>query len=61
VALAQRDQIYFVPAVFWGGVANCVTGYLWDAPMPVQPMNTLPSAGVRGCVLRLGPVQNRVV
>ena len=33
VALATSDKIYPTPALFLAGLANVVTGHVWDVPM----------------------------
>jgi len=41
VALARERKIALAPALFWAGVSNVVTGYMWDVPMCVQPMKSI--------------------
>eukprot|EP00571_Detonula_confervacea_P007974 CAMPEP_0172313528 /NCGR_PEP_ID=MMETSP1058-20130122/20363_1 /TAXON_ID=83371 /ORGANISM="Detonula confervacea, Strain CCMP 353" /LENGTH=646 /DNA_ID=CAMNT_0013027189 /DNA_START=237 /DNA_END=2177 /DNA_ORIENTATION=+ len=41
VALARERKIALAPALFWAGVSNFITGYLWDVPMCVQPMKSI--------------------
>ncbi len=41
VAMAAFGVVSFAPALFWAGVYNVLTGFLWDSPMPVQPMKTI--------------------
>ena len=41
VALARERKIALAPALFWAGICNFVTGYLWDVPMCVQPMKSI--------------------
>ncbi len=35
VGLAQEHKIALAPVLFWAGVSNVITGYLWDVPMCV--------------------------
>jgi len=41
VALSTQRSIALAPALFFGGVANVVTGFVWDVPMCVQPMKSI--------------------
>lgn len=41
VGMAQIGVIDFVPALFFGGVFNVLTGFIWGVPMCVQPMKTI--------------------
>lgn len=41
VALARQRKIALAPALFWAGVCNVITGYIWDVPMCVQPMKSI--------------------
>jgi hypothetical protein len=41
VALGRARAIYVGPALIYAGLANLLTGYLWDLPMPVQPMKSI--------------------
>ena len=41
VALGQNRSIHVVPSLFAAGLANAVTGWVWDVPMPVQPMKSI--------------------
>ena len=41
VALARQRKIALAPALFWAGVCNMITGYMWDVPMCVQPMKSI--------------------
>jgi len=41
VGMAQIGVIDFVPALFFGGVFNVLTGLIWGVPMCVQPMKTI--------------------
>ena len=36
----------FSSALFWAGVANIVTGMIWDSPIPVQPMKTIAAVAI---------------
>eukprot|EP00977_Amphora_coffeiformis_P006345 scaffold1353_cov161-Amphora_coffeaeformis.AAC.17 len=40
-ALGQARAIHVGPALVYAGLANIVTGYVWDCPMPVQPMKSI--------------------
>jgi len=39
--LAAIKVILFSPALFWAGFYNVLTGFIWNSPMPVQPMKTI--------------------
>jgi len=41
LSLATFGAVEFGAALFWAGWMNLVTGFLWDSPMPVQPMKTI--------------------
>lgn len=41
VALARQRSIHLAPALFFGGLANALTGFAWDVPMCVQPMKSI--------------------
>jgi hypothetical protein len=41
VALGRARAIYVGPALLYAGLANLLTGYLWNLPMPVQPMKSI--------------------
>jgi hypothetical protein len=41
VALAQQRVIHASAALWFAGLANFITGYTWDLPMPVQPMKAI--------------------
>jgi hypothetical protein len=41
VALARQRKIALAPALFWAGLCNIITGYMWDVPMCVQPMKSI--------------------
>ena len=41
VALSAQRSIALAPALFFGGVANLITGFTWDVPMCVQPMKSI--------------------
>ena len=41
VGMAHQGSVHFVPALFFAGLWNLVTGLLWDVPMCVQPMKTI--------------------
>jgi len=46
LGLARQGSVHFVPAVFFAGVFNVLTGLGWDAPMCVQPMKTIAAIGI---------------
>lgn len=33
-------------ALFWAGICNLVTGFVWDSPIPVQPMKTIAAVAI---------------
>ena len=41
VSLARSQSILLTPVLFLGGLANVLTGYIWDVPVCVQPMNSI--------------------
>ena len=41
VTLCRQGSLYASPALFFAGLSNVTTGWLWDLPMPVQPMKTI--------------------
>jgi MFS superfamily sulfate permease-like transporter len=41
VGMAHQGSVHFVPALFFAGLFNVLTGLLWDVPMCVQPMKTI--------------------
>lgn len=40
-ALGQARLVAVGPALLYAGLANIATGYVWDCPMPVQPMKSI--------------------
>ena len=38
--------VNFSSALFWAGIANIVTGMIWDSPIPVQPMKTIAAVAI---------------
>ena len=48
VGMAHQGSIRFVPALFFAGLWNLVTGLLWDVPMCVQPMSETAETQTRG-------------
>jgi hypothetical protein len=46
VALARSRAILLAPALFFGGIANIVTGYMWDCPVCVQPMKSIAAVAI---------------
>jgi Molybdate transporter of MFS superfamily len=50
VAMGRGDQrsIHVAPALFFAGMSNAVTGYVWDLPLPVQPMKTICAVALVG-------------
>ena len=77
VAMARQGSIDLVPALFFAGLWNVVTGLLWDVPMCVQPMKTIAAVAltdglsrvqvslagmlVSACVLVLGLTRGVIV
>ena len=53
VALGRERAIYVAPALFWAGFSNVVTGYVWDLPLPVQPMKAIAAVALVGELDRL--------
>ena len=41
VGLARDRSVLLAPALFFGGLANVITGIIWDVPMCVQPMKSI--------------------
>lgn len=41
VALARNRSVLLAPALFFGGLGNIITGFVWDVPMCVQPMKSI--------------------
>lgn len=41
VALSTQRSIQLAPALFFGGLTNVITGFIWDVPMCVQPMKSI--------------------
>ena len=41
VALARQRAVFLAPALFFAGLSNVLTGYIWDVPMCVQPMKSI--------------------
>lgn len=41
VALSSQRSISLAPALFFAGLANVITGLVWDIPMCVQPMKSI--------------------
>ncbi len=48
VGMSAKNVINIGSAFFWTGLFNIITGYLWDAPICVQPMKTIASASIAG-------------
>lgn len=46
LGLARQGSVHFVPAVFFAGLFNVLSGLLWDVPMCVQPMKTIAAVGI---------------
>ena len=77
VGMAHQGSLHFVPAFFFCGLFNLLTGLLWDVPMCVQPMKTIAAVAladgltrvqvslagllVAGCILLLGLTRGVVV
>ena len=41
IAMSTQRSISLAPALFFGGLSNVITGFLWDVPMCVQPMKSI--------------------
>ena len=41
VGMAHQGSVHFVPALFFAGLWNFLSGLTWDVPMCVQPMKTI--------------------
>lgn len=41
IAMSTQRSISLAPALFFGGLSNAITGFLWDVPMCVQPMKSI--------------------
>ena len=41
VGMAHQGSVHFVPALFFAGLWNLISGLTWDVPMCVQPMKTI--------------------
>ena len=52
VAMARQRSIYLAPALFFAGLANIFTGYLWDVPMCVQPMKAIAAVAISESISR---------
>ncbi|KAG8464808.1 hypothetical protein KFE25_010176 [Diacronema lutheri] len=48
LGMHRLGKIAAVPALFWAGAFNVVTGVIWDLPMCVQPMKTIAAAAITG-------------
>lgn len=46
VALARKDAIRLGPTLFLAGLANVITGIIWDIPMCVQPMKAIAAVAI---------------
>lgn len=53
MALGRERSIYVAPALFLAGFSNLVTGYVWDLPLPVQPMKAIAAVALVGELDRL--------
>ena len=53
VAMAQAGAVDFVPALFFAGLFNVVTGLSWDVPMCVQPMKTIAAVALADGLTRV--------
>ncbi|KAL3802536.1 hypothetical protein HJC23_012555 [Cyclotella cryptica] len=49
-ALARQRKISLGPALFWAGLSNVITGWMWDVPMCVQPMKSIAAVALSGSV-----------
>lgn len=48
LGMHRAGKIAAVPALFWAGAFNVLTGLAWDVPMCVQPMKTIAAAAING-------------
>jgi hypothetical protein len=46
IALARQDAIRLGPSLFFAGLSNFITGYMWDVPMCVQPMKSIAAVAI---------------
>lgn len=48
LGLAKEGIVELVPALFFAGFYNIITGFTWDIPMPVQPMKSIAATALAG-------------
>jgi hypothetical protein len=53
VGMAHQGSVHLVPALFFAGLWNLVTGLLWDVPMCVQPMKTIAAVALADGLTRV--------
>lgn len=46
LSMAKLNLIKIGPSFFWGGIFNIFAGFLWNIPMPVQPMKTIAAVAI---------------
>lgn len=47
VLMSKSGSIDFAPALFFAGIANVITSFSWDIPMPVQPMKSIAAVAIK--------------
>lgn len=50
VALAQQRKIHLAPTFFVTGICHILTGWYWDVPMPLQPMDMISAQALSGAL-----------
>ena len=53
VGMAHQGSVHLVPALFFAGLWNVLTGFLWDVPMCVQPMKTIAAVALADGLTRV--------
>ena len=53
VGMAHQGCVDFVPALFFAGLWNLLTGLLWDVPMCVQSMKTIAAVALADGLTRV--------
>lgn len=48
VALAREEKIHLAPTLFLTGLVHLINGYVWDLPMPLQPMHMISAQAISG-------------
>ena len=46
IMLAKKNLIDINNVLFFSGFLNCITAFVWDIPMPVQPMKSIASVAI---------------